>query len=319
MSSGLIITVCEAIRKPIFSEVQVVGIGSFSGMTEKIGETIESGFSERGYLTSMIGYGAMTSPDGKVIYNDKDTSQSDRHENFHVLMKEEKMSSKEFKEPAKGYLSMFNESAATAVQEYSIMLESGEDKTIQDSIKYKQKFGRDTYNLARKCLALDEITEQQINEFAGKSPAKHRTKNWASVLVDITYFGFLEPCYAIMQRNGMEKGQKELIGLTRTLKDDPTAKTFFRQLGAKSKKCMIAIPPIRQGLVNKGLFEYRADADNYIRAIFSGPRKEDGIEKCDFFTEIKKEFMARHGDELDSMGEPWMNVWAHEIIFGGWE
>ena len=111
------ITVCEAIRKPIFSEVQIVGFDSFSPLVDRIGEDILSDFNTKGYVASMIGYVAMTTPEGKVVYcEDTKKENSEAHENFHVLMKEAKLRTKDFVDPARAYLSMLCESAATAVQ-----------------------------------------------------------------------------------------------------------------------------------------------------------------------------------------------------------
>jgi len=319
MTSGFLITVCEQIKKPLFSEVQIIGLGKFSSLTEKIGESTESEFIKRGYITSRVGYNAMTSPEGKVLYckGNKD-ERSESHEEFHVLMKKAKLKSKDFKDPAKNYLSMFNESAATAVEEYCLNQSENSD-VIKKSTELKREFGRRTYDFVGRCLTLDAITENEVTDFASKSFANHKPKNWASMLVDLTYFGFLDSCYGIMENHGLQKGQEELINLAVTLRDDSTAKTFFEGLKQKSGKDIKPIPPIKEGIVYKGLFEYRADGDNYLKMTFSGPLRDEKEDRCGFFIDIKKLLMQKYGDELNSLGEVWMNAWANEIIFGGFE
>ena len=319
MTSGLLITVCEQIKKPLFSEVQIIGLGKFSHLTEQIGETIESEFIKRDYITSRVGYNAMTSPEGKVLYcKENKDKRSEFHEEFHVLMKKAKLKSKDFKDPAKNYLSMFNESAATAVEEYCLN-QSENSNVTKKSTELKREFGRRTYDFVDRCLTLDSITENEVTDFANKSFVNHKSKNWASILVDLTYFGFLDNCYSLMENCGLQKGQEELINMAVALRDDSTAKTFFEMLKQKSGKDIKPIQPTKEGIVYKGLFEYRADADNYLKMTFSGPLKNEKGERCDFFTDIKRELLNSYGNELNSLGEVWMNAWANEIIFGGFE
>lgn len=319
MTSGLLVTVCEGIKKPVFSEVQVIGLGTFSHLTEKIGEMVESEFQKRGYLTSQIGYKAMTSPDNKVLYcKENKDKQSEAHEDFHLLMRQAKLRIKEFNDPAKSYFRMFEESAATSVEEYCLN-QSENSEIVKRSTNLKKDFGRRTYDFVGRCLTLDSITEKEVNDFASHSFVKHKPKNWPSMLVDLTYFGLLDNCYSILEKYGLQKGQEELINLAISLKNDSTAKTFFERLRLESGKDIEPISPIREGIVYKGLFDYRADSDNYLKMNFSGPRKDEKGDRCDFFPSIKKEIMNTYGGELENLGQLWMNAWANEIIFNGYE
>ena len=317
MASGLIITACEANRKPICAEVQIGGLGNFSHLVSKFGDSVYSDFESAGHIVSQIGYGAMTTPDGEVVYcAGKKEATSEAHEGFHVKTKEYKLRSKEFIDPARGYLLMAQESAATAVQEYFNLqnCEDAEKEIITSAVNTKRKFGKETYNLVRKGQ-LEQITDAEIEKFSQRSFIKHRTKNWASMMVDMTYFGLLDPCMAILERYGLEQGQQEMFGLLRDLKDDSTADTFFKQLAKKSKKVIIKSKPIREGLVCKGIFEYKQDGNNYLRSIFSGPI---GI-MPEMFIQMKNKLLESYGAELNKLGEPWMNVWAKEIITNGFE
>lgn len=321
-ASGLLITACEEVKKPIFSEVQVIGTGPFLTLTDKIGTDIAFDFAKRNYIVSMTDYNAITimGKETKVAYcENKQDKKSESHEKFHVLMQKAKLKSKEFKDPAKGYLSMFHESAATAVEEYTLLKNHEGDKAIVESVNSKRKLGRDTYDFARRCLNLEDITKKEINEFANKSFIHHRTKNWASMLLDLTYLGFVDPMFSVLGKYGLDEGQQELIGLARTLKDDESAETFFKQLREKSGKAIERIPPIREGIVTKGMIEYK-NCEDRLDIIFSGPAKKDGEYSWWFFKDTAEAVVAKHKNELESAGELQIQAWAlNYLLLGRYE
>ncbi|MFH0752269.1 MAG: hypothetical protein V1914_01600 [archaeon] len=307
MSKGLLITVCEGIKKPIFSEVQIVGLGKFSHIVELLGRDVSDEFESRGYLVSTIGYNAFTSYSGKVTECESN-NDSEAHEQFHVLMKNENIRFRDFTGLASTYFSIFDESAATAINEYVLLKASGEEE-VAKSVELKRKFGRETYDFMQRSLNLEEITEEEINEFADRSPAYHRKKNWASMFIDLKYFGLLDPCYSIVEKYGIEQGQKKLIGLVKTLRDE-SVDNFLKILQAESGIKIQKIKPIDQDLIKKGWIKYADAGDGFLNIVFSGPKEYEATEFCD----IHKNAIAEYEAELDTLGELWMQVWTKELI-----
>lgn len=314
VSSGLLITACEKVKKPIFSEVQVVGLGNFSHLTETIGELAFNEFESGGYIASTIRYRAMTDCNGRVINCD---NESEAHEQFLVLMKKEGIKFRNFRGIALDYFTIFDESAATAINEYSLLKVSGEQEEILNSVKRKRQFGIETYDFMRRVLDLEEITEQEIKEFANRSFIHHNKKNWASMFIDLKYFGLIDSCYRIVEKYGIEQGQKELVNLAKILIEDETAEKFIREIETKSGAAIQKIRPITEDIVKRGWIRYQKDEDNFLNILFFGPRRQGDLEKCTFFADIKQKITAEYKKELDLLGELWMDVWANEIITSG--
>ncbi len=306
-SSGLLITACEKVKQPIFSEAQVIGTGKFSHITGPLGSKISEGFERMGCITSSVDYSAFIDYNGKVT-ECNGNKDSKAHEDFHALIKTEGIRFKDFTGLASTYFSIFDESAATAVNEYALL--DGKNEEIEKSVNLKRQFGRDTYDFMLKVLDLEEISEQEVNDFASRSFARHSSKNWASMFVDLKYFGLVDPCYRVLEKYGLEQGQKELITLAKILRDDATAESFLEKLQAESGIKLQKIKPITMDIVKKGWIKYQSDEDNLLSILFYGPRGYEPTE----FRKIKQAAIAEYLGELDTLGELWMRVWAKEII-----